>query len=101
MFHFQDAWARSLGAPQWVTEQLGGAIFRLLKFSRESCPTPGAHGYAGTCAKLVAQLHGDTLVVFDVSFRDDLRSLCAWAKLSILLLDQVREWANRLTREPY
>ena len=82
-----------------MTEQLGGAIFRLLKFSRESCPTPGAHSYAGTCAKLVAQLHGDTLVVFGVSFRDDLRSLCAWAKLSILLLDPVRERAGQSPHE--
>ena len=39
------------GAP--MGDVLSGAILRLFKFSREHGMAPDAHGYAGTCTKLV------------------------------------------------
>ena len=86
------------GAP--MGDALSGAILRLFKFSREHGTTADAHGYEGTCTKLV-QLHGHPLLVFDVSFRDDLRLFCTWPKTSPLGLDDVQQWASHVMNERY
>lgn len=86
------------GAP--MGDSLSGAILRLFKFQRESKRNLDRMNHVDTCNKTV-YLHGTKVVIFDISFRDDLRLFCAWSRSSELCPAVVQSWATEQLERRY
>ena len=56
--------------------------------------------HVDTCNKTV-YLHGTKVVIFDISFRDDLRLFCAWSRSSELCPAVVQSWATEQLERRY